>query len=244
MNLDRIIAVRNNKTIYRDSDRCLKVFGESYSKADVLNEALNQAIAEQTGLRVPKILEVTTVNSRWTIISEYIKGDTLEQLMNQNPGKANEYIERLADIQINIQNQNCPLLNKLKDKLDNSIKKTDLPATIRFDLYSKLENMSKTVKTCHGDLNPSNIVIQSNSLAYITDWSHAAKGSPNADAARTFLWLLYNMDENSAEQYLKQFCKKSSTDIFLIKQWIPIVAAATLPKANAAEREFLRSKII
>ena len=48
MNLDRIIAVRNNKTVYRDGDRCLKVFNEGYSKADVLNEALNQARIEET----------------------------------------------------------------------------------------------------------------------------------------------------------------------------------------------------
>ena len=27
MKLDRVIAVRNNKTIYRDGDRAIKVFG-------------------------------------------------------------------------------------------------------------------------------------------------------------------------------------------------------------------------
>ena len=43
MMLDRVIAVRNNKTIYRDGDRCVKVFGDNYSKADVFAEALNQA---------------------------------------------------------------------------------------------------------------------------------------------------------------------------------------------------------
>ena len=42
MNLDRIIAVRTDKTVYRDGDRCLKVFNEDFSKADVLNEALNR----------------------------------------------------------------------------------------------------------------------------------------------------------------------------------------------------------
>ena len=47
MNLDRVIAVRNNKTIYRDGDRCVKVFSTDYSKADVLNEALNQARVEE-----------------------------------------------------------------------------------------------------------------------------------------------------------------------------------------------------
>ena len=46
MNLDRVIAVRTNKTVYRDGDKCIKVFDSDYSKADVLNEALNQARIE------------------------------------------------------------------------------------------------------------------------------------------------------------------------------------------------------
>ena len=53
MKLDRVIAVRNNKTIYRDGDKCVKVFNENYSKSDVLNEALNQARIEETGLNIP-----------------------------------------------------------------------------------------------------------------------------------------------------------------------------------------------
>lgn len=43
MNLDRIIAVRNNKTVYRDGVHAIKAFDSSFSKADILNEALNQA---------------------------------------------------------------------------------------------------------------------------------------------------------------------------------------------------------
>ena len=53
MNLENIIAVRIAKTIYRDGDKCIKVFDENYSKADVLNEALNQARIEETGLNIP-----------------------------------------------------------------------------------------------------------------------------------------------------------------------------------------------
>ena len=40
---DKVIAVRNNKTVYRRGDTAVKVFGEDFSKADILNEALNQA---------------------------------------------------------------------------------------------------------------------------------------------------------------------------------------------------------
>ena len=55
MNLDRIIAVRNHKTVYRDGELCMKVFDETYSKADILAEALNQARVEETGLAIPQI---------------------------------------------------------------------------------------------------------------------------------------------------------------------------------------------
>ena len=45
-----VIAQRKHKTIYRDGDKTVKVFDAEYSKADVLNEALNQARIEETGL--------------------------------------------------------------------------------------------------------------------------------------------------------------------------------------------------
>ena len=61
MKLDRVIAVRNSKTIYRDGENCVKVFNEDYSKADVLNEALNQARIEETGLNIPKVLEASNI---------------------------------------------------------------------------------------------------------------------------------------------------------------------------------------
>ena len=37
MNLDNVIAVRPNKTIYRDGDKVIKVFDESYDTTDILN---------------------------------------------------------------------------------------------------------------------------------------------------------------------------------------------------------------
>ena len=91
MNLDRVIAVRTNKTVYRDGNRALKVFDADYSKADILNEALNQARVEETGLNIPRVLEVTTLeDGRWVIVSDFIKGKTLARLMEENPEKHDE----------------------------------------------------------------------------------------------------------------------------------------------------------
>ncbi len=58
MKLDKIIAVRTGKTVYKDGDRVIKVFENGYSKADILNEALNQARIEETGLNIHKAFKV------------------------------------------------------------------------------------------------------------------------------------------------------------------------------------------
>ena len=159
MKLDRVIAVRNNKTIYRDGDKCVKVFNENYSKSDVLNEALNQARIEETGLNIPKVLEVTMVDGKWAIVSEYIKGKTLAQLMEEDADKKDEYLELFVNLQIEVHSKKSPLLNKLKDKMNRKISETDLDATTRYDLHTRLEGMPKHTKVCHGDFNPSNIII-------------------------------------------------------------------------------------
>ena len=241
MNLDRVIAVRNNKTIYRDGERCIKVFSEQYSKADVLNEALNQARIEGTGLNIPKILEVTMIDGKWAIVSEYIKGKTLAQLIEENPEKKDEYINLLVDIQMEVHSKTCPLLNKLKDKMNRKISQTELDATTRYDLHTRLEGMPKHTKVCHGDFNPSNIIITEDGTPYILDWSHATQGNASADVARTYLLFWLNGDIAGAEFYLDTFCKKSDTAKQYVQKWMPIVAASQSVKGNENEREFLMS---
>ena len=239
MNLDRVIAVRNNKTIYRDGDRCIKVFNAEYSKADVLNEALNQARIEETGLNIPKVLEVTMIEGKWAIVSEYIKGKTLAQLMAEDEDKKSEYIELLVDLQMSVHGKTCPRLGKLKDKMSGKIAETELDATTRYDLHTRLEGMPKHNKVCHGDFNPSNIIITEDGKPYILDWSHATQGNASADVARTYLLFWLNGDISGAEFYLDTFCQKSGTAKQYVQKWMPIVAASQSVKGNEKEREFL-----
>lgn len=241
MNLDRVIAVRNKKTIYRDGDRVIKVFNEDYSKADVLNEALNQARIEETGLNIPAVLEVTMVDGKWAIVSEYVKGKTLAQLMQENPEKKDEYLELFVDLQLMVQSKTCPMLNKLKDKMNRKISMSDLDATTRYELHTRLEGMPKHNKVCHGDFNPSNIIIAEDGTPYILDWSHATQGNASADAARTYLLFWLGGDIDGAKKYLDLFCRKSDTAKQYVQKWMPIVAASQSVKGNEKEREFLLS---
>lgn len=241
MNLDRVIAVRNSKTIYRDGDKCIKVFDNDYSKADVLNEALNHSRVEETGLNIPKIIEITTIDGKWAIISEYIKGKTLAQLMDENPDKKDEYLTQFVDLQLSVQSKTCPLLNKLKDKMNRKIGMAEINATTRYDLHTRLESMPKHNKLCHGDFNPSNIIISEDGTPYILDWSHATQGNASADAARTYLLFWLNGDIEGAKRYLELFCEKSNTEKQYVQKWMPIVAASQSVKGNEKEREFLLS---
>ncbi|HIT58359.1 MAG TPA: phosphotransferase [Candidatus Faeciplasma pullistercoris] len=241
MNLDRVIAVRNSKTIYRDGDLCIKVFDSDYSKADILNEALNQARVEETGLNIPKVIEVATINGKWAIVSEYIKGKTLARIMEEDPDNKDKYLDLFVDLQIKVQSMTCPLLSKLKDKMSRKIGEAELDATTRYDLRTRLEGMPKHNKLCHGDFNPSNIIITDNGVPYIIDWSHATQGNASADAARTYLLFCLNGDTETAKKYLDLFCKKSNTAKQYVQKWMPIVAASQSVKGNAHEREFLLS---
>jgi tRNA A-37 threonylcarbamoyl transferase component Bud32 len=239
MNLDNIVAVRTAKTVYRDGDLAIKVFNENYSKADVLNEALNQARIEQTGLHIPEIIEVTKTEGKWAIVTRFIEGRTLESLMNDNPDKFDEYIEFFVDLHLDVHRRKAPMLNKLKDKMQRQISMTDLDATTRYDLHTRLESMPNHDKVCHGDFNPSNIIVTEDGTPYILDWSHATQGNASADAARTYLlfWLSGNID--AAKKYLRLFCKKSDTAMQYVQKWIPLVAACQSIKGDPAERSLL-----
>ncbi len=241
MKLDNIIASRKDKVIYRDQDKCIKVFDTNYSKADILNEALNQARIEETGLNIAKIQEVTMVDGKWAIVTDFIEGKTLQQLMDENPDKTSEYLELLVDLQLTVHAKTCPMLNKLKDKMNRKISQTSLDATTRYELHTRLEGMPKHKKVCHGDFNPSNIVITEDGTPFILDWAHATQGNASADVARTYLLFCLAGKEDLAKEYLNLFCTKSNTAKQYVQKWMPIVAASQSVKGNEKEREFLLS---
>lgn len=239
MKFEKVLAERQNKIIYKDGDKTIKVFDENFSKSDVLNEALNQSRVEETGLHIPKVVEVTKFDDKWAIVSDFIEGKTLQQLMDENPDKIDKYLDLFVNIQIEIQSKTAPLLNKLWDKMKRKIDETSLDATTRYELHTRLNGMHKHHKVCHGDFNPSNVIITPEGVPYVIDWSHATQGNASADVARTYLLFCLKGDDELANKYLDLFCKKTDTAKQYVQQWLPIVAASQSVKGKDEEREFL-----
>ena len=241
MKLEQVIAVTNKKTVYRDGDKCIRVFDAGYAKSEVLNEALNLTRIEETGLDIPKLLEVTPIEGQWSIVTEYIEGKTLAQLMAESPEKKNEYLEKFVDLHISLGNKSCPQLTKQKDVMNRNIIQCELDANTRYDLYNRLDSMPRHAKLCHGDFEPANVLITDDGKAYILDWSNASIGSASADAARTYLLFWMRGDISGAEKYLELFCQKTDTAKDYVMSWMPLVAAAQLLRSGEKEREFLLS---
>ena len=239
MKLDNVIAVRKDKTVYRDGDKTIKVFNEKYSKSDVLNEALNLARVEETGLNVPKIHEVGVVEGKWCIVTDHIEGKTLAKAYEDNPQLMEDYLKLFVEIQMEIHEKQCPLLTKLKDKMRRKITLSGLDATTRYELSTRLDGMPKHTKLCHGDFIPTNIILKSDGTPYIIDWAHATQGNASADVARTYLQFHLKNNAEMGERYLNMFCAMSDTPKQYVQQWMPIVAASQMVKGKEEEREFL-----
>ena len=235
----KLIVERSYKKVYQCDDCVVKVFEPTHSKAAIFNEALNTARVEETGLNIPKVKAVTEIEGKWSLVIEYKEGVTLEQLMEDHPENMETYMAQFVDLQLAMHSKKALRFKKLKDKLARRINELkELDATTRYELMTRLESMPKHNKLCHGDFNPSNVLVAEDGTMTIIDWAHATQGNASADAATTYLMFALK-NQKLADLYLNEFCKKSDTAKQYVQKWLPIAAAAQLTKGIEEEKEFL-----
>ena len=228
-----ILEKRPKKVIYRDGDYAVKSFDADYSSSDVLNEALNQARVEETGLPIPKLIEVRKKDGKWEIVMEYIEGKTMKQMLLEHPEQEEEILTQFVEIQTSIHQTIAPTtLNKLNDKMKRKIFEAHLDAATRYELHVRLDSMPRNNRVCHGDLGLGDVIITDDGKYYIIDWAHATQGNASADAARTFLKFNLTYDAQRAEKYLSIFCKKNKLPKQYVQRWLPIVAASQSVKGH------------
>jgi tRNA A-37 threonylcarbamoyl transferase component Bud32 len=241
MNLEHVIYQNKSKIIYRDGDALIKLFldGDLYTKANVLNEALNLARVEETGLSIPRLREVTKIDGKWAIIADFIEGESLSDLLMKQPERSGELLSRMVELQKCIHKKRSPLLTKHFDKMARKINEADLDSTLRYELLTRLDSLPKHNKVLHGDFNPGNIILAPNGELFVIDWAHATQGNASADAARTYLIFCLNYSRETAEAYLDLFVGADDVERSHVNRWLPIVAASQSVKNRDGERDFL-----
>ena len=238
---ENIIARRPTKQVYHDGNSTIKLFENNYSKSKILNEALNQVkVEESTDLKIAKLREVTTFDGRWALVSEHIEGNSLEELMNLHPEKEDEYLELFVRIQLEVLDKRITLIKKKKKKYKRKINENQtIDNSIKYELLQRLEGIEAHEYLCHGDFNPSNVIVKEDGSICVIDWAHVTIGNASADVAQTYLLFTMEGKEELANKYLDLFSRKSGIDKANIQRWIPIVAAVNKAKAKGEEQEFL-----
>lgn len=227
-----VIVQRKDKAVYRDGDKLVKIFDENYSKADILNEAINQARVAETGLNIPRIHEVTVIGGKSAIVMDFIEGRTLADLMRDYPEKRGEFLRSFVGLQREVHAKKHFLLTKYVDKLKMKILASNLDASTRYDLAMRLDGMRRHSHVLHGDFTPANVLVTENDTPYILDWSHASQGNATADAAKSYLIFRLAGAEEFAEQYLAEFCLQAGVLREYAMEWLPLIAAAQLKRTS------------
>ena len=235
-----VLMERTDKVVTRDKDTVLKIFGPNYKVSAILNEAMNEARAAETGLPVAKVLEVCKLRDHWCIRREFIEGKTLAEVMDEDRKNLTKYLKEFVAIQCEIFSKTSGRMGNLADKLDKQISASPLPKENRYDLHMKLQSLSRGKSLCHGDFNPTNVIITPSGDWRVIDWSHVRLGDPLADVARTYLLFWLSGHIAAAEKYMTLACEALKARVSDVQKWLPIVAAAESSKEqNPKNHELL-----
>lgn len=177
-------------------NRIIKLAKENTSFEALRREYLNNCVAWDFGLPVPRPFELAEVDGRPGIVFEHIIGKTMmDRFFNQDNNKIKQH-----DIQLTAQ-----LLNGVHQAVISS---DDLPSQksiIKSNIMSvnylnanekeKVISLLDSIETkhclCHGDPNPGNVIVKEDGKAILIDWMNASIGNPEADIAEYIVMMRY-----------------------------------------------------
>ena len=221
-----VLLERQHKVVTKDADSVLKIFGPEYKVSAILNEAMNEARAAETGLPVAKVIEVMKLRDHWCIRREWIEGETLADVMAKDKKNLAKYLRQFVAIQCETFKKTSERMGNLADKLDKQISASPVEKVTRYDLHMKLQSFPRGTALCHGDFNPTNVIITPKGDWRVIDWSHVRLGDPCADVARTYLLFWLSGHVAAAEKYMELACDALKVPLHEVQKWLPIVAAA------------------
>ena len=231
------IAMTERIQVVEKDEISYKLFDKSFEKSEIYYEAMLHSLAEASGLPVPKLRGIEEIDERVAILTDYIDGKTILQLIEEEPNKLDYYIDLFTSVHIAVLSKTIGDVKKLKHKLMKEIASAPIISDAKkYELQMKLTSMNEHNKFCHGNLNLDNVMLDTHGDIYVLDWVAATRGNASADAASTYLNLTLASGE-VAGKYLRCYSEKTGTPIEYINDWLPIMAAAGLNKKHLEKKE-------
>ena len=185
-----VIASGVHGTVYLyDEERILKLYNPDVSREAVEKERALAREAFIIGVPTSIPYEVTVCGSRYGIIFEKIRSDSLGHLIASCPEKTEQYAAQYAALArtlhgIHTQRTVFPELKaELKRRLPRLVPYcTEVDMRLLEDLVTRIPDADTLI---HGDLHPGNVMVQDGELLLI-DMPELMRGSPKWDLAAIY----------------------------------------------------------
>ena len=242
---DRVLALRTDRTVFQYAGRCVKVYSRSHPCTDILLEAGNLAAAREAGVNTPEFIEVSQVDGRWALVTDYVHGESLARKMMSGNTDSGTCLMLTVKAQIETQSACAGSFRGLKDALAKSIAQSALEDPVKTTLADTLEKLEDGDALCHGNFIPENLLVPDNGIQkpVILDWKRAGRGSADADAAASWIALNLEYGRETAQKYLELYCSVGGACRKDIMQWVPVMAASRLTESDRSDRRVLSGLI-
>lgn len=245
MNLGNPIAKGNTAEIYLYDTEVVKLFKEYLPNTESMNEAKKQKYAYSCGLSVPNVFEVTKIKNRQAIIMEYVKGDSIGDLLLNNLNEAEYYINICVNEQKKIHaiRVNTDEMEAMGERLERQIKSVHkLDEKQKESILNKLHSIKFEPRLCHGDFHPFNLILSEKNVRII-DWVDVCSGDIRTDVFRTYLLYAQSHIE-LADMYLQIYCRNTDLTRDEIFQWAPIMIAARFSEKVSPQNEVYVNRLL
>lgn len=233
------------------SDRAVKRYEDRVPRDVAEREYANSMVADDAGLSVPSVYELTSIDGNPGLVFERIRGETMHSRVRSRPWTIRRYARCLARLHTDIHTIHPAGLRPVRKGLRRNIR--DVSGLEQEDtdrVLSVLAQLPAGDSLCHGDFHPENVLLAEEPV--VVDWLDAGYGHPAADVARTNLILTFAGQYVGRTAsliltifrrwYLRFYLRRNSLPLEQIRAWELPVAVARLTE-NVPEEAQLRSFI-
>jgi len=231
----------------------LRLYRSPRAQQHIEQEAQAMRAAAASGVRVPAVRGIETVDGRPGLVMERIDGVDMLTLVGKKPWLVWSIAGQSGRLHAALHNVVAPPgLESHRELLRRHIETSPLvPAAVRDRAFAALETLPDGDRICHNDFHPGNIM-QTDGEPVIIDWTNSTRGDPTADFVRTDMMLRLGDPPPGApfvirfgayfarglmrQSYLRAYRRLRPIDMELAARWLIPVAANRLFENIESER--------
>jgi aminoglycoside phosphotransferase (APT) family kinase protein len=196
--MDQIGSGRSAAVFRTDRNTALKLYDDRVPETQIHREADMAAKVASVSLLAPAFYGLVKHQERLGVEMELIEGVSGSDALKHRFWQGRTLIRQLADVHRQIHRQEIQGLMGPSSRFLQPIQSMPgLDNRVKDDLTGLIAR-SHSLRLCHGDFHPENILITPNGMIRVIDWMDAYQGDPLSDVARTHYLLRFGISPHES----------------------------------------------